>query len=101
VAVDVVELLEVVEVEHDGGERGTGARRLRDHALERVLDCAGVRHPGQRVGRGLALGLGEVAQVGEDRARLCDRVADTCVVGLRERLVVTDEDRADDLAADE
>jgi hypothetical protein len=65
----------VVEVHHDGGERLLGALRVGDHALQRVLHGAGVRHAGERVGRGLALGLGERAQLGEDGAGLRDRVA--------------------------
>ena len=101
VAVGVVDLLEVVEVEEDRATAGERAAGLREHALERVVDGAPVRQPGQRVGRGAQLGEREVAQVGEHRRGLGHRVVDAAALGSVGAPPLLDEHRADDLAADE
>jgi hypothetical protein len=67
----------------------------------RVLHGAGVRQPREGIGRGASLGARERAQVGEDRAGLHDRLAHAVPRLIAQGLVVEDQDRADDLAADE
>jgi hypothetical protein len=49
---------------------------------------ARIGQPGERVGGGAALGTGERAQVGEDRARLHDRLAQARLGLVGERLLV-------------
>ena len=101
VPVGVVDRLEVVEVEHDRGQRRPPARRLGHHAPELVLGGAAVGQPGERVGRGPVLGQREGAQVGEDRRGERDGVVDAPLLHHLKRLGVLDQHRADDLAADE
>ena len=82
-------------------ERRPGALGLRDHADQRLLDRARVGQPCERIGGGTVLGDGEVAQVGEHRGGLRDRRRDRLALGLPERALLGDEQRADHLAADE
>ena len=96
----VVDLLEVVQVEQDQGERRVGRRGLRERPLQRVGDGALVGQPGEPVGGGADLRDGQVAQVGQDRRRLADRLADPLLLGLGVGRRAAEQDRADHLAAD-
>ena len=82
-------------------QRRRGAAGLRGHALERVVDGALVRQPGQRVGRRAPLGQRQVAEVREHRRGLADRCVDAPAVAVGRRPADADEHRADDLAADQ
>ena len=74
VAVDVVDLLEVVDVHHHQAQRAVEAPRALDLAVERGVQLADVREPGQLVGDRLALdGLVEVRVLDRD-ARLAGEV---------------------------
>ena len=81
----VVDLLEVVEVEQEQRERRLGRRGLGERPLQRVGDGALVGQPGQAVGGGADLGHGQVAQVGQHRRGLADRVADPLLLAPRNR----------------
>ena len=59
VAVLVVEGLEVVEVEQRQAQRAAVAAGTRELALEVLVPHAPVREPGQRVGAGRRLQLGD------------------------------------------
>jgi hypothetical protein len=101
VAEAVVDALEVVEVQRDRSERGLRAGGLGEHAPQRVLHRPPVGQAGQRVGGGALLGDRQVAQVGDDRGGLRDRVVDVRAPARPRGSVVGDEHRADDLARDE
>ena len=96
----VVDLLEVVQVEQEQGERRLGGRGLRERPLQRVGDGALVGQPGEPVGGGADLRHGQVAQVGQHRRRLADRLADPLLLGLGVGRRAAEQDRADHLAAD-
>jgi hypothetical protein len=101
VAVGVVDPLEVVQVEQGRRQRRDAAGRLGHHALDGVLDGPVVGQPGERVGGGPDLGDGQVAQVGQDRGGLGDRLPDALVGLVGGRVGVVDQDRPDHLAADQ
>ena len=63
VAERVVELLEVVEVDHEQRERAVRLARPLDRAAQLAVEPAAVRQPGQLVGARLAAGLGQPAQL--------------------------------------
>jgi len=100
-AEQVVDLLEVVQVEHEGRQRAQRAVGLRDHPLEGVVGGAPVGQARQRVGAGPELRESQVAQVGEHRRGLGDGAPDPRVLLRREALRVPDQHRADDLATDQ
>jgi hypothetical protein len=58
--------LEVIQIEQDRRQRPHHARRLRDQAVQDVLNGARVGQPRQGIGRGAELCDREVPQVGED-----------------------------------
>ena len=72
---------------------------LSHHPLQGVLGGALVRQPGQRVVVGPELGQREVAQVAQHRRRLGHRVPDPELVIGRQRILVRDQHRSDDLPA--
>ena len=100
VPVLVVDLLEVVEVDHEQRERRLGRGGLRERPLQRVGDRALVGQPGQAVGGGADLGQGQVPQVGQHRRGLADRLADPLLLRLRIAGRAAEQDRADHFAAD-
>ena len=101
VSVDVVDLLEVVEIAEDGRERQLRPGSLGDHSHQALAQAARVGEPRQAVRCRAHLGDGEVAEVGEHRRRLADRLVDPAPLRLRQRQLVGDEHGADHLAADE
>ena len=74
---------------------------LRNHELQRVVDRARVREPGQSIGQRATLGEREVAEVPQGRGSLADSVENKPSFGLAERRVVLDQHRTDHLATDE
>jgi hypothetical protein len=96
----VVDLLEVVEVDHEQRERRLGRCGLGERPLQCVGDRALVGQPGQAVGGGADLGHGQVAQVGQHRRRLADRLADPLLLRLRIAGWAAEQDRADHFAPD-
>ena len=85
VAVAVVDVLKVVKVKREHGQRLTGSLRLSDEALDAVLQRAGVGQAGEGVGRGHRLGYRQGAQVRQHGGGLGDRQADLLALGLVER----------------
>lgn len=63
VAIDVVDLLEVVDVHHDGGKRVVGAECMVEFAVGEFEEVAAVVEAGERVGDGGFLDCGEEAGV--------------------------------------
>ena len=76
VAESVVDLLEVVQVTHQSGERRHRTRRLSHHAFENVMERAAVRQSRESVGRCSPLRDCEVAQVPENGCGLQDGLSD-------------------------
>ncbi len=84
VTVDVVDPLEVVEVEHQDGDRVVRARRPRQFGAEPVMEEAMVVEPGQRVG------LREMLEARAD-LRVVDRKRRSVAEPLRELELVRGE----------
>ena len=73
VPVDVVDLLEVVHVEHHERDRVALRRRANDLLAQAIVERAVVVEAGQRVGRGLVLEPGaDVGVVDRERGRVAE-----------------------------
>ena len=90
VAVDVVHLLEVVDVEHHDGHRRVLDRCLRELAPEPLVEGAVVEEPGERVRLSLVLeALANVRVVERERRRVAEALGELELL-LAERGVVAD-----------
>ena len=90
VPVDVVDLLEVVEVEHHEGDRVVLGRRTHELLAEPVVEGAVVVEAGQRVGRGLVLEAGaDVGVVDRERGGVAEAGREQELL-VRELLVLAD-----------
>ena len=98
-AVIVVDLLELIDVEHHDRERGAAAARAGQLGFERVETVGAVEAAGQRVAQAVIADLGEELHVAqrdaEQRRRRPDRAAD-----FRSDAGRGDADHAGHLAAD-
>ena len=101
VAEAVVDLLEVVEVEQHGAERGQRAAGVGDHALEGVVAGAGVGQAGERVGGRARLGDRQQRRLASTGPAWATDSSTRVRWSVGERLLALHEHRADHLAADE
>jgi len=101
VAVGVVDLLEVVEVEQRDGAAGGRPVGAGDHEPERLLGRAAIGQAGERVRRCPGLREAQVAHARRHGCGVGDGVVEAAATVVVERARRLEQHGADDLAADE